>query len=527
MQTGFWERSWLWLGLALLSLIPFGLVDVPPLVDLPGHIGRYHIALDLDRSLYLARYYDFHWAVIGNLGADLLVVPLSRIMTVERAAWTIAAAVPPLTILGIWATARAVHGRVPPTALLALSFVFSLPFFFGFLNYVLAAALALLAFALWVTLGNRPTLRAALFVPIAGLIWLCHASGWGLLGLLIAGYEAAQAGRLRDLARHWLKRLWPLLTPVPAMLIWQGEGDGGIAFTPYWLSNRLVWLISAIRHGDMALDIGLALIVYAVLLGLLVTKRVRILPAMAVSAAFVAVAWALMPSAMFRSFYADMRLTPMMLIAGILALTWSGSAAAAARVAWVGVALFVAQLALVSIGWAKQDQAYERHLQALDHVPAGSRLLALMPQWSFRAPPWLCGADSWRLDALSHLPDLAIVRRDAFVNTQWARAGSQLLVVRYNRDTRYHADPSQFVIVGAGCRGSHKPAMRKILDEFPRERFDFVWLLRTSQGLPSLPGWLERVYADEDSALYRISVKQLGQMPAVPSHREPHSATLR
>jgi hypothetical protein len=480
----------------MLAVLPFLFVTVPPLVDLPGHLGRYHIALELDRSPHLARYYAFEWALIGNLGADLLVIPLWQLVGAERAVWLVAAAIPASTVLGIWAVARTLHAAIPPTAPLALVFAYSYPFFYGFLNYVLAAALALLAFALWVQLRARPVLRALLFVPVGLLIWLCHVSGWGVLGLLVVGYEAARTGPIRALPLQLARRVWPLLGPLPLVLLWRSAGGGGVRYDEGWLSRKIVWLLSAIRHDNMAFEIGAMLAILAAAAWLFATRRVRLLPTLAVPAALLATVWLVMPPMLFKSYYADMRLTPVMLIVGLLALTWSGGRGAT-RVALAGVALFVVHVATVSWSWMRLDREHASHLQALRYVTDGSRILVLMP---YRR----CAGTNWRLDGLPHLADLAIVRRDAFVNTQWARVGSQLLSVHYNRDTHYYADPSQFVRIGANCGRSIDRNVEDVLQDFPRDRFDFVWFFRTMERRPSVSRDLVRLYRDENSALYRV-----------------------
>ena len=61
------------LALILLSALPLLWPDVPPLLDLPGHMGRYRVQLDLATSPDLQQFYGFHWQLIGNLGIDLLV----------------------------------------------------------------------------------------------------------------------------------------------------------------------------------------------------------------------------------------------------------------------------------------------------------------------------------------------------------------------------------------------------------------------------------------------------------------------
>src|SRR3546814_17939231 len=87
--------------------------------------------------------------------------------------------IPALTVSGLLWIAREVPGRVPATALFALPIAYSYLFHFGFANFALSMALALNAYAFWLRLGrqNRIGLRAAIFVPLSCLLWLCHTFG--------------------------------------------------------------------------------------------------------------------------------------------------------------------------------------------------------------------------------------------------------------------------------------------------------------------------------------------------------------
>ena len=168
-----WWADWRYaVALVLLCAVPLLYPPLPPLTDLLGHIARYHVQLSIGESPYLSRYFGFEWALLGNLGVDLLVIPMSKLFGLQLSVKLIALAVPPLTAAGLLLIAREVHGRVPPTAAFALPLAFGYPFQFGFLNYTLSMALAFLAFALWLRLGRaeRWTLRAALFVPIGSAI---------------------------------------------------------------------------------------------------------------------------------------------------------------------------------------------------------------------------------------------------------------------------------------------------------------------------------------------------------------------
>ena len=71
-----WENRWLIAALIVASAVPLLYPPIPPLVDLLGHMGRYRVELDLGHSPWLPLYYGYHWAAIGNLGVDLLVMAL-------------------------------------------------------------------------------------------------------------------------------------------------------------------------------------------------------------------------------------------------------------------------------------------------------------------------------------------------------------------------------------------------------------------------------------------------------------------
>src|SRR5881275_2123960 len=197
-----WESRLCLAFVVVATMVPLLYPPIPPLVDLLGHMGRYRVELDLGHSQFLQRYYDYHWAAIGNLGVDLLIIPLGKLLGLEPAVKLIVLAIPPLTAAGMLWVAREVHGRIPPTAFFALPFIYGYPFLFGFVNFTLSVALAFLAFGLWLRLGRleRTALRSWLFVPISLVVFFAHTYGWGLLGLMCF---SADAVRLHDQRRSW------------------------------------------------------------------------------------------------------------------------------------------------------------------------------------------------------------------------------------------------------------------------------------------------------------------------------------
>src|SRR5690349_8409235 len=275
-----WWESRLCLALVVLATtLPLLYPAVPPLVDLFGHMGRYRVELDLNNSPWLRQYYDYHWAAIGNLGVDLLIIPLGKLLGLEPAVKLIVILIPPLTAAGFLWVAREVHGRIPPTVFFALPFIYGFPFLFGFVNFALSVALAFLAFGLWLRLGRlgRTVTREWLFVPISLVVFFTHTYGWGLLGLMCF---SADAVRLHDSGRSWWRaaieaalRTSVMALPILVMLIWRSETHGGQTIDWFDWKIKWHWIFSALRDRWKWFDIGSLIVAALVFLYAIVSRK--------------------------------------------------------------------------------------------------------------------------------------------------------------------------------------------------------------------------------------------------------------
>ncbi len=115
-----WEGRPFVAAMILLAFIPLLYPPFPPLVDLPGHMGRFKVAADGATSPFLSQWYAFRWMPIGNLGVDVLAIPLAKLVGVEAATKAVVMLIPPLTVAGMLWVAREVHNRLPPTVAFAL-----------------------------------------------------------------------------------------------------------------------------------------------------------------------------------------------------------------------------------------------------------------------------------------------------------------------------------------------------------------------------------------------------------------------
>ena len=122
---------WSFLGFFPLSSLAFLLLWTSA-----GTWDRYKVAADLA----LQQWFSLQWLPIGNLGVDLLVVPLAKLAGVELATKLVVMSIPPLTVAGMLWVAREVHNRLPPTVAFALPLAFGHPFMFGFVNFALSMA---------------------------------------------------------------------------------------------------------------------------------------------------------------------------------------------------------------------------------------------------------------------------------------------------------------------------------------------------------------------------------------------------
>lgn len=497
----------------LASALPILISDIPPLTDLPGHMGRYRVELDLGQSGALRHFFHFQWRLIGNLGIDLIVIPMAKLFGLELAVRLIVAAIPPLTIWGFLLVAREVHGRIPPTAFFALPFAFGYPFMFGFVNFALSMAFAFLAFGFWLHLArlDRLALRAALFVPISLLVWTTHTYGWGTLGVMAFSAELV---RQLDRGRKALSVLFraglhclALAPPIILMALWRSGHVGGR--TTDWFNwwAKFYWVEWVLRDRWQWFDLAALIVVLLLLVRALRSPRIEFSRNLAASALFLTAVFLLLPRIVFGSAYADMRLVPFVFATALIAIRLKGRAGPdfARAAATAAIAFALVRLGGTAASFWLYDHEYDRQLAALDHVPEGARLVSFVGR-GCREP--------WRASRLEHLPAIATVRRNAFTNDQWTMAGAQLLTVVYLPSSYFVRDPSQ-VVTPVKCRGETWLPISTTLANVPRAGFDYIWLINPPPYGAFLVRGLEPLWRSGTSVLYRVVDRR--QPPAMES----------
>jgi hypothetical protein len=503
-----WQTRAFVVAMVIASVVPLLWPTIPPLVDLPGHMGRYRVQLDAGAHPWLANWYDFNWSLIGNLGIDLLIVPLAPIFGLELAVKLIVIAIPALTVSGLLWIAREVHGRIPATALFALPLAYSYPFQFGFVNFALSMAIALNLFALWLRLArlHHLTLRAVLFVPLSCALWVCHTFGWGVLGVLAFSAEMIRQHDLRKdrASGHWLES-WiraglgclPLALPFVLMIAWR-SGDHVTGQTADWFRwpSKMNWVLMVLRDRWMALDIASVTVLFVILLKGIRDSRVEYSRNLVLSALFLGAVYILLPRIVFGSAYADMRLAPFVLAVALIALRPKPglSMRGAAVIASLGLAFFGVRIVATTASYHLYSERYDAVLPALDHVPVGAKIVTFVGR--------RC-QDDWTYSRLEHIPAIALERRLAYTNDQWSMPGAQLLTARYYPAGSFAHDPSQ-VVTDRYCRGEWWRPITLAMRWFPRKAFDYVWLLNTPAYDPALNRGLVPVWRNGADVMFRV-----------------------
>lgn len=515
--TPWWATRRFTALVSLLLVVSLAWPEIPPLSDIFGHLARYTIVARIDTSPYLHQWFMTQWHLAGNLGFDIVVALVGDWFGIVLATKLALIATAVLTGGGMLMLAREAHGRLPPTAAVALPLVFGMPFQYGFLNYSLSVALLFPAIMLWLRLGRtgQAGLRTLLFVPIGIVVWVTHLAGWGLLGLSVFAIElvsARQCGTSLQaaIARAGIACL-PIAAPLAIMAVQSGAATA--AGVTHWFDwqLKLFFLIAILRDRSSGFDIASGVVLYTLVVLGLRSTGFRMEPRLACAAAVTFGAFVVMPGMIMGSALADMRVLPVAIAFALLSLSpTTNDRRHLALLAVSALAFLGLRLAVQTVGWARTAALQQAQLAAIEHIPRGSRVFVLVT---------LPCESAWNSRRMDHLGLMAIVRRDAFANGVWNMPSSQLTVHR--------PDATGFVYAGsqtlfpAGCRYAPQYDLPHALATMPRAAFDFVWLIDTPRTAWPKDRGLHRIWSGNRGALYRIAHKPIRALPPAPARTIP------
>lgn len=405
--------------LCLAAGLPGILARYPQMTDYPAHLARWYIMIDGGRTPDLAKYYSFRWVWSGNLGADLLIRPLAALFGLETAGRLLVIVVPMLVAGGLFAVEWTLRRRIGVGSLLALATVWSPALLMGFLNFELALAGALYAFALWVRMeGNR--WRGPLFVPIGALVWLAHQSGWGVLGVMVFGYEWSRQDRQ---AGHWSGlwagmiqaglATWPLWLPLLPTILASHEARGAFDYGRRPLKVKWAFWTQALRDRVRLIDYGTTILLLVLPIIAFWARRLDF--RLAVGGVLTLLLSLAIPRHLGGGDLADLRLIAVGLMLLALAIDWRPAWA----LMWLAVLPFAVRLAITSAVWTVHSANVSYMMKALDQIPRGARVAVAVRE----------EVGLWAQPLYGHLGCYATLRRDALVNNHFAIPGVHMLTL--------------------------------------------------------------------------------------------------
>lgn len=492
-------------ALAALAMgIPLLLPQFPPLTDLPGHMARYAISLRLDQPSIAANY-AFEWKLVGNIGFDAIVFALGQVMDVERATKLLLIGTVIANAWGLICLSKAVHGKVQPSVLLALPLIYTHSFMLGFVNYVLATALAIWGLWLWIRLtqADRPIARALVFSIVAMLVWAAHAVGWIVLGAICAAwllsYNLDRMTVVDAIVKTTIACM-PLGLPVVAQLLAAGE-SGGFQISGFLDFDLMAkWAMMLLRDRWFWWDMVSAAVIYgiivAAIMGLFGFKLDRHLRWAALIVLSMFVFGPLQMNA--GSHFVSSRLLAFACMLALVAINSEALPRARLMVlSALALSFATSRVALHTASFAIYDNAMRQHLQALQVMPAGSRIAA------FAAMPCPGTLNNWASSRLGHLPTLAVVRKNAYIGTLWAVPGVHLLRIRAPIAKAFQTELSGFVHLQE-CPGSVVRSLETVLRELPSEEFEYIWMLDVPPQLqPVVKNW-KPIWRTHDAIVYQV-----------------------
>ena len=436
---------------------PLALVDVPPLLDYPNHLARAYVLALGQHDAFLSQIYAPHWAILPNLGMDLVLPPLLWIMPVHLAGRMLLGVSLLLPVIGAILCSNATFGRLPARSLAsywpiaACLVACNGLFLLGFINFQLGIGLALICAALWMARRERYPRSTAAIGAICGVaLFFCHLMGLAFFLILLGAYEAERAwvqhrpNGTRVLHRHAAALLtilaqrsaWLLPVVAAPMLLYTlsafADAGGPIAWeTPH---DKLIRAAMPLLAYNLPLDLLSAGLLAGFLLTAARLHWLNVKPRSVIALGALGFLYAAAPFGLKGTGYIDARFAVMfgfLLFAGIRPTL---PRRAALPVALVVLALFGLRTGLVAAVWHAHDRDLAELRDAIAPIEPGSRVLLAQVDIKEATPgqrgipPRQFLSDGTRLN--SHTAALVLIERHAFWTFLFADPNQQPIRLR-------------------------------------------------------------------------------------------------
>lgn len=390
------QRRLLYLAIFVAALIPLLCSPVVPTVDFYDHIARYYVLSHLGDP-FIAENYAPRWAILPNIGMDVIGFAMARFLPFSLLAHAIVVVIFAVQYSGVLYLNRQLTGKTSLlVAVLAAALLYSFIFTWGFANFLLGLGLALWGAGWWVATRHRLALALPVACAIAVVIFLTHAFAFGLYGLLLGGLEIgfflgsrpyAPLRLARQLAALALQAVAPALLFRMSATAKASEGvtsaDESVKrlHEAGRLLDRLQDLfvhrfmtVARVSEGPLPLlDIATNLILLGAVAYLLLRRRIGFSapawPALAIGA----IAFAVMPPALFGVGYVADRIPLFVTLVAVAALVdWPERTRGYVAALGVVAAVVCLKVTVIGIGWLRYGADFAAYQTVRAAIPAHS-----------------------------------------------------------------------------------------------------------------------------------------------------------
>jgi hypothetical protein len=381
----------------VIAVTPVLMMPILPMIDYYSHVARYFALSQVDTDTFLARNYRAEWAILPNIGLDVVGTGLMRFLPPLVAAKTIVVLMLATQYFGLLYFNRQLTGRTSlATAFLAAPLLYSFIFTWGFANFLLGLGLVFWGAGLWLALRNRLLVATPVACLMAILIFLTHGLAFALYGLLLGALELgffvfSTQRSFTNLARRMAALAVQAVIPAllfmasPTSKVAQGFTNADEAMHSLHrkgqlidrletlLSYRLGTILRVSEGPSLAFDLASGVIVLLAIAALAMRGRVQVarpaLPALLIAGLLIAI----VPPTLFGVGYVSdrMPLFAAFLLLGALSIRTQPVLADRLCIAVVGIVV-ATRIVAVDINWQAYRSDFADFQAVRTHLPPNS-----------------------------------------------------------------------------------------------------------------------------------------------------------
>lgn len=543
------DRAFIWwMAFALTGLLlaaPLAVVDLPPLLDYPNHLARMLVLAADDADPVLSRFWAPAWGLLPNLATDLIVPPLSDVMSLDIAGRVVLGAILVLQLVGVVVYHRAAFGVRSWWPLGGTIVACNAVFLLGFMNFMAGLGPALLVAALWIGQRERRPISAVAGAML-GLVVLffCHIFAVLFCAVLIGAQELARllehgrhGGALIPLALRRGAALAVVLAPTAALYAASALSETGGSSCWVTPSRKAVNLLVPFMNYYGALDLLTALAVLGIIVIGLWGGRGRVHCGTLVAICILSAMYIVAPFEAKGGAFIDTRFPVMLGLLLFAGFCPRVPVHLAPVVMPALAALFVLRTGIVAHTWAGHTGDLAQIRESIAPIEPGSRALVVSAERQATAHYWLHAPRSRVIARFmtvhSHLGALVALERRAFVPLLFAVRSQQPLRVKppYDRFAAAASAPPDYRLL-ARDRWTEDELEQAPYLPLWQGGFDYVLVL-LADAAPDLqtflPDRLELLNNTGIAALFRVrsvGTTAVADQPA-PLPRQPRACGFR